>query len=222
MNDSDFKEQSESMRRLARGLLYDRGNADDVVQDAWLVSLSKAPREGFSLRAWLAGTVRRMAMDRNRSESSRKERERVVAREERLPSHVESTSRIEVLRRVVDGVDTLEEPYRETVLLRFFDDLSLKAIAKRQGVPLETVRTRLRRGLQRLRETFDREHRDAGGDARGAFLAALFPMAGEIPWRTALAVPSGSTLATSTGVMGMAKDAELFPELMSTKPPSLV
>lgn len=46
----------------------------------------------------------------------------------------------------------LNEPGRTVVLLHFFEGISLRDIAERQAVPLETVRTRLRRTLVRLRQ----------------------------------------------------------------------
>ena len=52
------------------------------------------------------------------------------------------------LRRAVAG---LPEPYRETVTLRFFGDLSLDEIARQTERPVPTVKTHLRRGLLRLR-----------------------------------------------------------------------
>ena len=45
----------------------------------------------------------------------------------------------------------LDEPYREVVALRFFDELSLAEIAVVSGRPLGTVKTHLRRGLLKLR-----------------------------------------------------------------------
>jgi RNA polymerase sigma-70 factor (ECF subfamily) len=49
------------------------------------------------------------------------------------------------------AVSTLPEPYRETVTLRFFGELSLDEIARQTERPLPTVKTHLRRGLLRLR-----------------------------------------------------------------------
>jgi RNA polymerase sigma-70 factor (ECF subfamily) len=52
---------------------------------------------------------------------------------------------------VRDAVAALDEPYREVVTLRFFSELSLAEIADATGRPLGTVKTHLRRGLERLR-----------------------------------------------------------------------
>ena len=56
--------------------------------------------------------------------------------------------RADEVRRAVIGLD---EPYRETVMLRFFAELSLAEIAIETGRPLGTVKTHLFRGLARLR-----------------------------------------------------------------------
>ena len=59
--------------------------------------------------------------------------------------------------RVRSAVAALGEPYRETVALRFFAELSLAEIAEQTGRPLGTVKTHLHRGLMKLREAMGRE-----------------------------------------------------------------
>ncbi len=54
------------------------------------------------------------------------------------------------------AVATLPEPYREVVTLRFFGEMSLEEIARQTERPVPTVKTHLRRGLLRLRETVER------------------------------------------------------------------
>jgi RNA polymerase sigma-70 factor (ECF subfamily) len=56
-----------------------------------------------------------------------------------------------VQRAVVDAVLALPEPCRVAVLLRFFDELPPREIAERVGAPVETVRTRIKRGIELLR-----------------------------------------------------------------------
>lgn len=61
-----------------------------------------------------------------------------------------------VARAVLDGdrdaFQLMDEPYREVVALRFFAELSLPEIAEATGRPLNTVKTHLRRGMERLRD----------------------------------------------------------------------
>jgi RNA polymerase sigma-70 factor (ECF subfamily) len=61
------------------------------------------------------------------------------------------------LRRAVARLD---EPYRETLALRFFAERSLAEIADATGRPLGTVKTHLRRGLLRLREALGERESD--------------------------------------------------------------
>ena len=51
----------------------------------------------------------------------------------------------------------LKEPYREVVALRFFGEMSLEEISSTTRRPLNTVKTHLRRGLERLRPILGRE-----------------------------------------------------------------
>lgn len=163
----------DSLRRLARGLLFERGSADDVVQEAWLAAL-QARGEIRGLGAWLAGAVRRLAQNRAREEHRRGQRERLAARAEAQPSAAEASARIEILQRLLAAVDRLPSPYREAIVLRYFDDLPPRGIARRLGVPVNTARTHVRRGLERLRAELD----PGPGREREAMLAALVPLLG--------------------------------------------
>ncbi len=53
------------------------------------------------------------------------------------------------------ALEALEEPYREVLALRFFGDLSIAQIAAETGRPVPTVKTHLRRGLLRLRDSLE-------------------------------------------------------------------
>ncbi len=63
-----------------------------------------------------------------------------------------ASERATTIRRAVGG---LSDPYREVIALRYFGELSLDEIATTTGRPLNTVKTQLRRGLQRLRPGFE-------------------------------------------------------------------
>lgn len=161
------------MRALARSLVRDDATADDVTQDAWVVALARPPRTLTKLRGWLAAVIRSVVLQRARGESRRRRREQAAATHEALDATDDVVSRAGIHRRLVDAVLELDEPYRSTLLLRFFDGLAPRAIAERKGLPDATVRSHLKRGLDRLRERFDAEHR---GD-RGAWIALIAPLA---------------------------------------------
>src|SRR5262245_52198262 len=100
------------MRRLARSLVRDDAQADDVVQDAMTAALRSPPRDAVALPAWLAATVRNAARQVWRGESRRAARETAGARPEAVPATAEVVSRAEEHGLVVQAVLALEEPYR--------------------------------------------------------------------------------------------------------------
>ncbi len=160
------------VRALARSLVHDPGTADDVEQETWLAALRNPPRHESTVRAWFSKVVRNFARESGRTGSRRRRREERAARPEATPATDDVVALAETHKRVVLAVTDLEEPYRTTVLLRFFEGLPPRRIAERMGVPVETVRSRTRRALTRLRERFDHEH---DGD-RAAWCAALMPL----------------------------------------------
>ncbi|MCI0588382.1 MAG: sigma-70 family RNA polymerase sigma factor [Planctomycetes bacterium] len=160
------------IRSLARRLSRDAASADDLAQKALVAAIEHPPAPERPLRRWFAAVLRNFAREDHRSETRRVERERRVARGESLPSTAELVERLAAQRRVVEAVADLEEPYRTTILLRFFEGLPPRTIARRLEVPVETVKTRLQRGLERLRQGLDRTY---GGD-RKAWLLALAPL----------------------------------------------
>lgn len=161
------------MTTLARGLVLDEGTAEDVVQQAFVEVIERAPDRPRSPGAWLSAVVRNLARRDHRSSVRRLRRETAAARREGT-TPIDVVERAELHRLVVDRVLALPEPYREAVLLRYFEDLSVADVAVRQDVPLPTVRSRLQRGLDRLRRELDALH---GGD-RARWLPALATMAG--------------------------------------------
>lgn len=147
---------AEWLRALARRLVRDAATAEDLVQDTWIAALKSPPDPGRPVRPWLAGVARRLARMRARTEGRRTRRQTVAARRDELPSTAELIEGVDTQRRLAEVVLELSEPYRTTVLLRYFHDLSAAEISRRQGVPAGTVRWRLKRGLDELRERLDR------------------------------------------------------------------
>ena len=162
----------EWVRRVARALVRDEALADDLEQEVWLEALRSPPRSGRSFGGWLAAAMRHNLVDLRRSESRRRVREAAAARPEAGKSAVELVAEAEEHRRVVAAVLELEEPYRGALLLRYFEDLPPGEVARRQGVPLETARSRLKRAVSLLRERFDSE---SHGD-RATWCLALVPL----------------------------------------------
>lgn len=148
------------VKELARALVLDAQHAPDLEQEIWLAALSNVSAEVQSPRAWLATVARRFAWRARRSLRRRRDREARAAREEAVPSSEVVLEREELRAEIVRAVLALDEPYRAAIVLRYFEELSPAEAARRLGVPEETLRTRLRRGLAELRMRLRREHGD--------------------------------------------------------------
>jgi RNA polymerase sigma factor (sigma-70 family) len=146
----------EWLRGLAHRLVGEAA-ADDLVQETWLAAMRRPPDPSRPVRPWLAGVVRKLARMRARGEGRRARRQQEVARRDELPSTAELIEGVDTQRRLAQVVLELDEPYRTTLLLRYFHDLSAAEIARRQELPSGTVRWRLKRGLEEMRERLDRE-----------------------------------------------------------------
>jgi RNA polymerase sigma-70 factor (ECF subfamily) len=189
---------SEWLRALARSLVADGDAADDLVQDAWLAAARRPPDPARPARPWLAGVVRRLALFRARTEGRRRRREERAARPESLPSTEEVYERIDTERRLREAVLALDEPYRRTVVERYYHGLSAAEIASREGVPAATVRSRLRRALEELRARLGGEDARSGGSWRHALLAlAEAPLSAPV---AQAAVAGGMAMSVKLGL----------------------
>jgi RNA polymerase sigma-70 factor (ECF subfamily) len=194
-------EHAAFLRALARRLVRDPNAADDAEQETWLGALRLPPRHGANPRGWLARALERLVRRDARARTRRERRERLAARPEAQPGPAETLAREEVLRRVTAAVLALDEPYRSTVLQRFYEGLAPAEIARRSGAPAGTVRSRLKRALDELRARLDR---DLGG--RDAWTLALLPLARDAR-RAALAAGSTTALLGGLSMSTLAKCA---------------
>jgi len=176
MNPEELLSHADFVRLLARSLVLDEQSADDIAQETWLAAVAHPPASDRSPRAWLARVVKNFSRKRHRTDSRRRAREQKAGPSMRgaAPSAAEIAAREEIRRRVVDAVQALDEPWRSTILLRYYENLPHRAVAERLGVPLETMRTRLKRGLALLRAKLDAEQ----GGKRETWKLALAPLAG--------------------------------------------
>ena len=150
--------------RLVRYLIYllgRRDGVDDLVQETWLRVLERGRSYDARLRfePWLFAIARNLTIDslrRQRSVSlnpddgSDQEREPLPLIS-KAPSPFELAARTEDAERLAARLATLEPIYREALVLRFQEEMSLEEMAGVIGVPLSTVSSRIYRGLAALR-----------------------------------------------------------------------
>ncbi|GAA3743885.1 RNA polymerase sigma factor [Micromonospora maritima] len=143
---------------LATTTLVNRSDAEDVTQAtfvaAWLGRETFDPAKG-SLIGWLLGIGRRKVVDRIRA-SARETR--VVETVKQLPEPVDTGPDPDtVVDRLVvaDELARLPDEQRRMLELAFYDDLTHQQISTVTGVPLGTVKSHIRRGMQSLKRRWE-------------------------------------------------------------------
>jgi RNA polymerase sigma-70 factor (ECF subfamily) len=210
--------QSAKVHRLALALTRDAHGAEDLAQDAMLALLRSQPAAAESLASWLSATLKNLLRLRNRSEVRRRQREQLVARSESDSSAEQALEHLELHEALFRAVRELKEPYRTTVLLRWFEDLEPVEIARRTGVPVRTVHTRVSRALILLRGKLQREA--AARTSTG--WSVVFPLAViEKAWKgTWMAKASTKALAGAIVlVVASATVAVIYPSLFHDSNP---
>jgi RNA polymerase sigma-70 factor (ECF subfamily) len=159
--------------RLVRYLIYllgRRDSVDDLVQETWLRVLERGRSyDGHSrFEPWLFAIARNLTIDHLRqrrifsldssSEDSGDPHSYSPQHDHKSlsfaspdPSPFELAARTEDAQRLAHTLQTLEPIYREALVLRFQEDMSLQEMATLIGVPLTTVSSRIYRGLAALR-----------------------------------------------------------------------
>ncbi|MEY4675230.1 MAG: hypothetical protein RL148_3014, partial [Planctomycetota bacterium] len=191
--EATLEAHGKALRALGRRLMGN-GDADDLAQDALTAALTAAPSRA-PLGAFLKGIARRLAAFRLRTRARREDREQLLARPEATVSAADAAATAELAQQVADAVRALPEPYRTTVVLRFWHDLPPRAIAAQLGVTVHTVRSRLQRALQMLRARLDARPSGRQGWA--------LPLAAWIDVRPAAATTAAGGAAVLGGLVVM-------------------
>lgn len=144
---------------LAYRIVGDRGTAEDVVQEAFLSVWRQAAsyrRERGSPRTWLLSIVHHRSIDRLRSTASSGS----TIPYEDLPQDREDTSKPSIWQQawnntrgdiVRRALERLPSEQKKSIELAYFSGYTQSEIAELMGVPLGTVKGRMRIGLLKLR-----------------------------------------------------------------------
>src|SRR5437667_8847189 len=159
--------------RLVRYLLYLTGRreyAEDLAQETWIRVLQRGSQYNARQRfdPWLFAIARNLAIDylgKNRKAvatvSLPNDRDAMLLLPSSDPSPFEAAARSEDAMRLAGRLQILPPLYREALLLRFQEDLSLAEMALVLGAATTTVTCRFYRGLAALRSAFEE------GDSHG-------------------------------------------------------
>ncbi len=143
---------------LALRMVGDAMTAEEITQDAFMKLWTRAetyrPDRG-DLIAWLLTITRRVALDRIRAEARRPSLEK--SEEEETWHHIpdpESTSEEARWSTMRFLLDELPQEQRQAIELAYYHGLSQSQIAEVLEVPLGTVKTRVRLGMEKLRQSW--------------------------------------------------------------------
>lgn len=144
--------------RVALATLRNSSDAEEITQtvfvDAWRAKQSFDPAKG-SLGGWLMAITKRRCIDRSRV---RDRNSRDIAAVSASISHnhqVPGPDQVIDQIVVADQLARLPQTQRAVLQLAFYDDLSHSQIASLTGLPLGTVKSHLRRGLDQLRRRWE-------------------------------------------------------------------
>ncbi|MFD9066612.1 sigma-70 family RNA polymerase sigma factor [Kitasatospora purpeofusca] len=131
--------------------------AQEVLLEVWRTAAAYRPERGTVL-AWVLTIAHHRAVDRVRSARAAADRERRLALPEadtECEPPEEQAARSLDRARVRSALAGLSAAQREAVVLAYYGGYTQREIAQRLALPLGTVKTRIRDGLRRLRDTFD-------------------------------------------------------------------
>lgn len=170
--------------RLARGILRNDSEAEDVVQETYVRAFAHLDDflGGAALSTWLSRIAINEALGRLRSRKPQVElgslpEATIEAQIIRFPLSSPATdpeksmAQREIQRVVEHAVDELPDTYRMVFIARVMEAMSMEETAELLGIKPETVKTRLHRARTLLRENVERKI--------GPVVMDAFPFAGQ-------------------------------------------
>lgn len=160
-----YDRYGEVLYAVAYRVARQRADAEDAVVEAFTQAWRDASRfeaSRGSVAGWLTMIARSRALDivraRNRRErittsASSRESDGMLAMGSSPADPADSYDSTERKRRVQTALETLSPPQRQAIELAFFEGLSQSEIAQRLEEPLGTIKTRVRLGMLKLRES---------------------------------------------------------------------
>ncbi len=155
-----YDRHSRAAYSLAYRMMGEHQAAEDVLQDAllkvWRSAASYRPERG-SLRTWLLSIVRNRGIDQLRHLASRRRMQEKV--EATAPTSqpgeafAESWTNVE-REQVREALRSLPEEQSKVLELAYFSGYAQPEIAELLGLPLGTVKGRMRLGLKKIRDYF--------------------------------------------------------------------
>jgi RNA polymerase sigma-70 factor, ECF subfamily len=157
--------------RLFRYLLYltnHRESAEEIFQETWVRVIERGHQYNrkWKFEAWLFIIARNLVIDHQRRRQPRyvdllsdeNEERALEPQDAAKPSAFDLLAQREEGERMGAALAGLPAIYREVLVLRFQEDLTLEEIAAIVGAPLPTIKSRLYRGLEAMRQILKGGH----------------------------------------------------------------
>lgn len=155
-----YRRTSAKLYGICLRLLGSEAEAQDVLQEVYVLVWRKADRFDSSKAAaitWLATLTRNKAIDRLRGRRlASTDLDAASEVPDDRPSAFEVVGDAEDSARLGQCLDELDERARAMIRAAFLDGASYPELAEREQVPLGTMKSWIRRGLQRLRGCLER------------------------------------------------------------------
>ncbi len=153
-----YHKYRDDLLKVASALLHDPSAVEDVVHDVFVSFAQESGR--FELRGSLKGYLSICVANRSRDRNRSRRRTGVSLDEagrlhSRAASPDEKAARGELYRRVHEAMDVLPDEQREVIVLRLHSRMRFREIAERKGVSVNTIQSRYRYGLDKLRSLLD-------------------------------------------------------------------
>jgi RNA polymerase sigma-70 factor, ECF subfamily len=151
-----YQRYSRSAFSLARRIMRSDTDAEDVIQEVfvkvWHKALEYAPAKG-SVSTWLMTIAHHTTIDALRRRTSRDTVHPEEGELERSPdTRIDVDNTLENVM-VTEAMGELTSDERQLIELAYFEGLSHSQLATRTGIPLGTIKSRIRVGLQKLRDS---------------------------------------------------------------------
>ena len=155
-----YEKYKKDLLVLAVALLHNAGIAEDIVHDVFTCFVRDI--EKFRLTGSLKGYLLTCVANRARNENKSKHRQAVESNPgEPFVSDKDNPSSLfscnEQLQQLSNAMTMLPYDQRETIMLHFQAGMTFKAIAGSLGVSVNTIKSRYRYGLEKLRSILDGE-----------------------------------------------------------------
>ena len=175
--------------------------AEEVAQSVFtdLSRSAKRMKPGTVLTAWLYQVTRRTAVDVVRRESRRQLREQLAAELTDMNAHPSLWSQIEPL--LEEAMESLDPVERTAILLRYFEERSLREVGQTLGTSEDAAQKRVSRAVDRLREFLSQRGVAVGASALVLALSANAVQSAPLGLITAIssgATASGAALHSVT------------------------